>query len=145
MTSHLIIEIFFSISLKIRMGLWPLRQFCNWLISFYKNNCQISTYVFRCIMLINAWLLILTKKKYSLTKGYNYRRPKRKPKKFTAFEKRRRYLFALNNIDNDFQNTVCIDESSIWAMRQGLYHHRRPKTCPKANAIHPPNPEKVHI
>ena len=30
-------------------------------------------------------------------------------------------------------------------MRQCPNHHRRPRTCPKANAIHSLNPEKIQI
>ena len=54
-------------------------------------------------------------------------------------------MFALNNIENDFQNTVFVDESSVWTFRQGLYHHRRKSSLPRANAIHPPHPSKLHI
>ena len=50
----------------------------------------------------------------------------------------------MNNINDDFQSTVFIDECSVWTFRSGLYHHRRPSSSPKANCIHPPNPEKVH-
>ena len=81
----------------------------------------------------------------NIIKGFNYRRSKCKPKQFTAFEKRQRLLFAMNNIGNNFHNTVCIDESSIWAMRQDIYHHHRTSSCPKTNALNPPNPVKVHI
>ena len=41
--------------------------------------------------------------------------------------------------------TAFIDESSIWTMRPPIYHHRRPSSLPKANAIRPPHPVKVHI
>jgi hypothetical protein len=78
--------------------------------------------------------------------GYNYRRSKCKPKEeYTEYEKRLRYIFALNNIGNNFQNTVFIDESSIWAKRGGLYHNRKKAKYPKCNTINPKCVEKVHI
>ena len=77
---------------------------------------------------------------------YNYRRSKAKPKLvYTDLEKRRRLIFAINNIDNNFQNTVFVDESSIWALRGGLYHHRRKSSLPKCNTVGPRNVQKVHI
>ena len=51
----------------------------------------------------------------------------------------------MNNIMNDIESTVFIDESSIWTLRSGLYHHRRKSSTLKSNCIHPLNPEKVHI
>ncbi len=51
----------------------------------------------------------------------------------------------MNNVNNDVKSTVFIDESSIWAMRQPYYHHRRRSSCPRLNAIHPPNPQKLHL
>jgi hypothetical protein len=83
---------------------------------------------------------------YFSIKEYNYRRSKCKPKEeYTPFEKRRRLIFALNNIDNNFETTVFVDESSIWALRGGLYHHRKKSSYPKCNTIHPRNVKKVHI
>ena len=54
-------------------------------------------------------------------------------------------MFALNNIDNNFESTVFIDESSIWTFRSGLYHHRRKNSRPRSNCIYPPNPNKIHV
>ena len=54
-------------------------------------------------------------------------------------------MFALNNINNEFESTVFIDESSIWTLRSGIYHHRKKSSRPKANSVHPRNPEKVHV
>jgi hypothetical protein len=77
---------------------------------------------------------------YFSLKEYNYRRSKCKPKEeYTSFEKHRRLIFALNNIDNNFETTVFVDESSIWALRGGLYHHRKKSSYPKCNTIHPRN------
>ena len=64
---------------------------------------------------------------------------------FNSLEKRRRLLFAMNNIGNDFHTPAFIDESSIWTMRPPIYHHRRPSSLPRANAIRPPHSDKVHI
>ena len=62
------------------------------------------------------------------------------------FEKRRRLVFALNNLTDPFQTTVFIDECTVWTLRGGLYHHhRRKSSLPKANTIHPPHTEKVQI
>ena len=36
------------------------------------------------------------------------------PHEFTEIEKRSRLTFALNNLDNNFQNVVFVDESSCW-------------------------------
>ena len=54
-------------------------------------------------------------------------------------------FFALNNLNNNFHTTVFIDESTVWTLRGGLYHHRRKSSFPKANTIHPPHPVKVQI
>ena len=42
------------------------------------------------------------------------------PHEFTEIEKRSRLTFALNNLDNNFQNVVFVDESSCWNLRPGL-------------------------
>ena len=61
------------------------------------------------------------------------------------FEKRRRLFFALNNLTDPFQTTLFIDECTVWTLRGGLYHRRPKSSLPKANKIHPPHTEKVHI
>jgi len=91
-------------------------------------------------------LILRLLKVFYKNKEYNYRRSKCKPKEeYTPFEKRRRLIFALNNIDCNFQKTIFVDESSIWAMRGGLYHFRKKGRHPKCNTIHPRNVKKVHI
>jgi hypothetical protein len=78
--------------------------------------------------------------------NYNYRRSKCKPKEdYNEREKNARLLFALNNRDNDFRNTVFVDESSVWCLRGGLYHHRKKGKNPKCNTSEPRNVEKVHV
>ncbi len=57
--------------------------------------------------------------------NYNYRRSKCKPHEFNEFEKRRRLLFAINNINNNMETTVFVDESSCWTLCEGLYFMRR--------------------
>ena len=58
--------------------------------------------------------------------NYNYRRSKCKPKEdYNEREKNARLLFALNNRDNDFRNTVFVDESSVWCLRGCLYYLRK--------------------
>lgn len=46
-----------------------------------------------------------------------------------------RYLFALNNINNDFTNCVFVDESTMQTMRWGIYHHRMPSGKPRVCSI----------
>ena len=73
-------------------------------------------------------------------------RSKCKPKEqYDALEKNNRCLFALNNIGNDFRNTVFVDESSVWCLRGGLYHHRKKNKNPRCNTSEPRNVEKVHV
>ena len=54
--------------------------------------------------------------------NYNYRRSKCKPHQFNEFEKRRRLVFAINNIDNDMTKTAFVDECSCWTLCEGLYY-----------------------
>ena len=77
--------------------------------------------------------------------GLNYRRSKCKPHEYSDYEKRVRYVFALNNIWNEFKTTVFTDESSFWALRGGLYHMRRPTKIPKCNTTEPRGADKIHI
>ena len=67
--------------------------------------------------------------------NYNYRRSKCKPHEFNDFEKRRRLLFAINNINNDMETTAFVDECSCWTLCEGLYHMRRKSSNPKCNTI----------
>ena len=67
------------------------------------------------------------------------------PHEFTEIEKRSRLTFALNNLDNNFQNVVFVDESSCWTLRPGLYCNRRPSIRPKCNAVFLNHSKKVHI
>lgn len=46
-------------------------------------------------------------------KGFNYRRAKTRPIELTDKQKLERYLWALNNINQNFENVVFLDETSI--------------------------------
>ena len=51
----------------------------------------------------------------------------------------------MKNINDDLQNTVFIDESSIWTLRSGLYRLRKRTSNPKSICIFPPHSAKVHV
>ena len=40
---------------------------------------------------------------------------------------------------------MFVDESSIWTLRGGLYHHRKKSKIPKSNTVWGKNAEKVHV
>ena len=77
--------------------------------------------------------------------NYNYRRSKCKPHEFDEFEKRRRLLFAINNINNNMETTVFVDECSCWTLCERLYFMRRKSSHPKCNTISSKGSSKVHI
>ena len=78
-------------------------------------------------------------------KGYNYRRSRSKPKVFTEEEKERRLLFALNNLNNDFRNTVFVDECSIQTRRHGIYHNRLKSSRPRVRIDKPKSVDTVNV
>ena len=67
------------------------------------------------------------------------------PHKLTLFEKRSRLTFALNNLENDFQNVCFVDEASCWTLRPGLYHNKKKTSKPKCNGIQPNHTPKIHV
>ncbi len=63
----------------------------------------------------------------------------------TASEEMARYLFALNNINNDFRNCVFADETSLQTKRFSTYHNRIPSSQPRASAYKPRTVESVQV
>jgi len=63
----------------------------------------------------------------------------------TESEEIARYLFALNNINNDFRNCVFADETSLQTKRSGTYHNRIPSSQPRATAYKLRTVETVQV
>jgi len=88
-------------------------------------------------------LLLLLNYRHSL--GFRFRRSNAKPKDFTEQEKMDRYLFALNNVNCNFENVCFVDETTSQTSRWGLYHNRLPSSRPRVCSLKPRCVESVHI
>ena len=82
---------------------------------------------------------------YRHSLGFRFRRSNSKPKDFTLLEKEERYLFAINNINNDFAHVVFVDESTIQTNRWGFYHNRLPSSRPRVCSIKPRCVESIQM
>ena len=54
----------------------------------------------------------------------------RKAPCLTRKQKRDRLNWCLANINNDFENYVFVDETSVWKNQGPLYHFRHPNSYP---------------
>ena len=59
--------------------------------------------------------------------------------------KLKRYLWALNNQNNNFENFVFADESMIQTSRRGIYFNRKKSSHPKSSHSHPRSVKNVNI
>ncbi|CAF1072277.1 unnamed protein product [Brachionus calyciflorus] len=93
----------------------------------------------------NKDISISTISKNRKTLGFNNRKSRAKPKEFSEEEKNERLLFALNNLNDDFENTVFVDETSIQTCRSGLYHMRKKSKRPKVSSLKPRSVKTLNI